>query len=266
MRLGLIGPGRMGKPMAQRLTEAGHDVRVLGRSAETQESLANDGLAVAADVADVGASADAVLVCVYTDDQVRDICLGGRLLDAMPDGSVVIVHTTGSPRTVEAIAEQAASGGIGVIDSPLSGGPHDVAAGRVTLYVGGEDTTVTRMRPVLACYGDPVVHAGPLGAGQRVKLVNNALFTAQIGLLSDAIRLGAQLGVTEETLLESLPHGSAASRAASFAAAKGSVAAVIDSVGAFVGKDVDVVRKVTAELGGDLGALDNAIDAMASAI
>lgn len=263
MRLGLVGPGRMGRPMAHRLAEAGHEVRVLGRSAATRTSLAEDGLTAVGEIAEVAAGADAVLVCVYTDDQVREVCLDGGLLAAMPAGSVVIVHTTGSPRTAEAIAERAASHGIDVLDSPLSGGPHDVAASTVTLYVGGASDTVTRLRPVLDCYGDPVVHAGPLGAGQRVKLVNNALFTAHIGLLSEAVRLGAQLGIDEGTLLTSLPHGSAASRAATFAAAKGSVAAVAASVGEFVGKDVAVVRKVAAELGGDLGALDTVIDVMA---
>lgn len=255
----------MGKPIAHRIADAGHDVLVLGRSAATRASLAAEGLPVTDEIADVAGGSDAVLVCVYTDDQVREVCLEGGLLEAMPQGSVVIVHTTGSPRTAETIAERGASRGIDVIDSPLSGGPPDVAAGKVTLYVGGASGAVERMRPVLGCYGDPVVHAGPLGAGQRVKLVNNALFTAQIGLLREAVRLGAQLSLDEGTLLASLPHGSAASRAATFAAAKGSVAAVAESVGEFVDKDVAVVRKVAAELGADLGALDKAIDAMAGA-
>lgn len=265
VRLGVVGAGRMGRPMVGRLVEAGHEVRVLGRSPEARAALAKDGAQVVADVADVGDGADAVLVCVYSDEQVREVCLDSALLDVMPSGSVVVSHTTGSPHTVEAIADRAASRGIDVIDSPFSGGPHDVAAGQVTLFVGGAENSVARIRPMLGSYGDPVLHVGPLGAGQRVKLINNALFAAQIGLLSDAVRLGLQLGVAERVLLKALPHGSAASRAVTFAAAKDSVARMIEAVGAFVGKDVEVVRKVAAELGGDLGALEQAIDLMAGA-
>jgi 3-hydroxyisobutyrate dehydrogenase-like beta-hydroxyacid dehydrogenase len=252
--------------MVRRLTEAGHEVRVLVRSAEKRKELAEEDARVVGDVAEVAQGADAVLVCVFTDEQVRDVCLEGELLDGMPSGSAVVVHTTGSPRTVEAIAARAASHGIHVMDAPVSGGPHDVAAGRITLFVGGDDEPVARIRPVLRSYGDPVLHVGPAGAGQRVKLVNNALFAAQIGLLADSVRLGRQLGLDEATLLEALPHASAASRALTGVAGRGSVAAFTQVVGGFLGKDVDIVRNLVAELGGDLGALDDALDTLAGAV
>jgi 2-hydroxy-3-oxopropionate reductase len=147
-----------------------------------------------------------------------------------------------------------------VVDAPVSGGPHDAAAGALTLFVGGADDTVARVRPILTCYGDPVLHVGPLGAGQKVKLVNNALFAAHIGLLSGAVELGAALGVSESALLTALPHGSAASRVLDIVAARGSVASFIDTAGEFVGKDVAVIRDIVAELGSDLGVLDGAIE------
>ncbi len=108
----------------------------------------------------------------------------------MPSGSALVLHTTGSPRTVEAVAERAASHDVNVVDAPVSGGPHNAAAGELTLFVGGADDAVAHVRPVLSCYGDPILHVGPLGAGQKVKLVNNALFAAQIGLLANAVELG----------------------------------------------------------------------------
>jgi 3-hydroxyisobutyrate dehydrogenase-like beta-hydroxyacid dehydrogenase len=114
---------------------------------------------------------------------------------------------------------------------------------------------------VLSCYGDPILHVGPIGAGQGVKLVNNTLFAAQIGLLQEAVRLGDRLGVDERQLLDAIGHGSAASRVASIVGASGSVSAFIDMVGEFVGKDVAVVRKTAAELGSDLGLLDDVINA-----
>jgi 3-hydroxyisobutyrate dehydrogenase-like beta-hydroxyacid dehydrogenase len=157
--------------MVTRLVEAGHDVRVLGRSAEKRAAIAQLGAKAVADTADVTAQADAVVVCVFNDEQVQQICMDGNLLKTMASRSAVVVHTTGNPRTVEAIAAHAASHDVDVVDAPVSGGPHNAAAGALTLFVGGADDAVARVRPVLSCYGDPVLHVGPLGAGQKVKLV-----------------------------------------------------------------------------------------------
>ncbi|RBM21944.1 6-phosphogluconate dehydrogenase [Prauserella sp. PE36] len=255
--LGFVGAGRMGTPMVERLIARGHEVRVLARSAGRADALAAAGATPVGSVAEVGDGAETVLVCVFDDAQVREVCLGGDLTAAMGGGSVLVVHTTGSPRTVEEIAAR----GVTVVDAPVSGGPHDIAAGRLTLFAGGTDGAVARVRPVLAAYGDPVLHVGGLGAGQRVKLVNNALFAAHIGLLGDAVRLAGQLGVAEAALLAALPHGSAASRALAGAAARGSVEGFSAAVRDFLGKDVAVAREVAADLGGDLGALGPAIDA-----
>jgi 2-hydroxy-3-oxopropionate reductase len=246
--------------MVARLVEAGHDVAVLGRSAEKRTAVAQLGATAVADIVDVTAAADVVVICVFTDDQVRQICLEDGVLATMSPGSALVVHTTGSPRTVEAIAVRGAPGDVDVVDAPVSGGPHNAAAGALTLFVGGANEAVARVRPVLSCYGDPILHVGPLGAGQKVKLVNNALFAAQIGLLSGSIELGARLGVPESTLLNALPHGSAASRVLDIVARGGSVASFIDTAGEFVGKDVGVVRSIAAELGSDLGVLDDVID------
>lgn len=260
MRIGFIGAGRMGRPMVARLVEAGHDVRALGRSTEKRAAVADLGADAVADVAELSTQADVVVVCVFTDEQVRQVCLDGDLPATMAPDSVLVVHTTGSPRTVETIAAAVASSGVEVVDAPVSGGPHNAAAGKLTLFVGGTDKAVARVRPVLSCYGEPVLHVGPLGAGQKVKLVNNALFAAHIGLLAGAVELGARLGVPESTLLAALPHGSAASRVLDIVAAGGSVASFTQMAGEFVGKDVAVVRSITAELGSDLGLLDDTID------
>jgi 2-hydroxy-3-oxopropionate reductase len=261
VKVGFIGAGRMGRPMVARLVEAGHDVRVLGRSAEKRAAVAHLGAQAVADTVEVSAQADAVVVCVFTDEQVQQVCLDGNLLTTMASGSIVVVHTTGSPHTVEAIAAHAASHGVAVLDAPVSGGPHTAAAGALTLFVGGADDAVAQLRPVLSCYGDPVLHVGPLGAGQKVKLVNNALFAAHIGLLSGAVELGARLGVPESTLLAALPYGSAASRVLDIVAASGSVMSFVETAGEFVGKDVAVARSIAAQLGTDLGVLDTAFDA-----
>jgi 3-hydroxyisobutyrate dehydrogenase-like beta-hydroxyacid dehydrogenase len=250
----------MGRPMVARLVEAGHHVSVLGRTAHRRRDIQKLGATAVSEVAEAAAQADVVVVCVFNDEQVQQVCLGSTLLPAMPPGSALVVHTTASPRTVEAIAARAHH--VEVVDAPVSGGPHDAAAGRLTLYVGGADDTVARLRPVLNCYGDPVLHVGPSGAGQKVKLVNNALFAGHLGLLAESIRLGERLGVAETTLLDALSHGSATSRVLRLVASAGSVASFIEARGEFVGKDVAVIRSTVGEIGADLGVLDDAINVM----
>ncbi|WNG91428.1 NAD(P)-dependent oxidoreductase [Mycobacterium sp. ITM-2016-00318] len=257
MRVGFIGAGRMGAPMIRRLVEAGHEVRALGRTPEKRVAIQDMGASALAEPAAVAEGAEAVIVCVFSDEQVREVCLTEDLAAAMAPDATLVIHTTGSPRTVEAIAAR----GVHVIDAPVSGGPHDIAAGRVTLFVGGDDHDVAPVHPLLSSYGDPVLHVGGLGAGQLVKLVNNTLFAAQIGLVAEGVRLGVLFGVSESALLEALMHGSADSRALGMIARAGSAAAFIDAVGDFVGKDVAVVHETVRELGGDLGALEALVGA-----
>jgi 3-hydroxyisobutyrate dehydrogenase-like beta-hydroxyacid dehydrogenase len=243
--------------MVRRLVESGHDVRVLGRTDEKRSAVSELGAQPVCELGDVSDGADMVIVCVFTDEQVQQICPG--LVSAMSPEAVLVIHTTGSPRTAQALA--AGSPGIDIVDAPVSGGPHNIAAGEVTLFVGGADDAVARVRPVLASYGDPILHVGALGAGQAVKLTNNTLFAAQIGLLREAVGLGDRLGVDEAKLLEAITHGSGASRVAGFVAASGSVGAFVERTAEFIGKDVDVVRKIAADLGNELGLLDEVIRA-----
>ena len=193
MRVGFIGAGRMGAPMVRRLAEAGHQVRALGRTDEKRRAVAELGASPVTDATEVADGAEAVVICLFTDEQVRGVA-DTALLATVPAGAVLIVHTTGSPRTVEHLQDLAPH--LDVVDAPVSGGPHDIAAGEVTLFVGGPDDAVRRAQPVLTAYGSPVLHVGALGAGQKVKLINNTLFAAQIGLLAEAAQLATASGWT----------------------------------------------------------------------
>jgi 3-hydroxyisobutyrate dehydrogenase len=259
MRVGFIGAGRMGAPIIRRLAGAGHHVHAFGRTEEKRQAIVALNAHSVANVVETADRAEAVIVCVFTDDQVQRVCLETGLLDAMRPGSALIVHTTGSPRTAETIA--AAAPHLDVVDAPVSGGPHDIAAGRISIFLGGSDAAVQRVTPLLSAYGDPIFHVGPTGSGQKVKLINNAMFAAQIGLVNEAVALGARLGLKESTLLATLPSGSGASKVTGYVAARGSIGAFIDGVGEFVGKDVAVVREIARQLGSDLGLLDDVIDA-----
>ncbi|MFD1814547.1 NAD(P)-dependent oxidoreductase [Rhodococcus gannanensis] len=258
-RIGFVGAGRMGGPMIRRLAAAGHEVRARAGTADKERVVTELGAVPVADAAAAADGADIVVVCVFDDDQVRQVCLDGPLLTAMSAGSTLVVHTTGSPDTVRSIAEAARGVGVTVVDAPVSGGPHDIAAGTLTVFAGGDAAAVDVARAALAAYADPVVHVGGTGSGQCVKLVNNALFAANIALLGDAVRLAGQLGVDEGALLGALLHGSGASRALDGVARRGSVASFTASVGEFLRKDVSAVRHAVADLGGSLGLLDEVV-------
>lgn len=253
-RIGLIGAGRMGRPILDRLIAAGHEAAVLVRSPEARAAAA--GLDARDTIAATVREADIVFCVVLNDAQVREVCLGPEgAIAAMKPGATLVQHTTSDPETARLLGEAAAARGIRVLDAALSGGPHDIAAGRLTLWVGGEEAVLEAARPVLEAYASPILLVGPLGNGQRVKLVNNALFVSQVGLAIDAVRLAGSLGIDEAAILAALQHGSGASRALAVVAGGGSVDAVAGRLGALMRKDVATVRAVAASAGVDLGVI-----------
>jgi 3-hydroxyisobutyrate dehydrogenase-like beta-hydroxyacid dehydrogenase len=173
----------------------------------------------------------------------------------MEPSATLIQHTTSDPSTAKLLADAGAGRSIGVLDAALSGGPDDIARGTLTLWVGGDEALLGSMRPLLETYASPVMFVGPLGNGQRVKLVNNALFVAQVGLAIDAVRLAGSLGIDERDILEALPHGSGASRALSVVAGGGSVDVVRERLADLMSKDVATARAVAQSEGADLGIL-----------
>jgi 3-hydroxyisobutyrate dehydrogenase-like beta-hydroxyacid dehydrogenase len=263
--VGIVGVGEMGRPVVDRLRAAGHDVTAFVRRPERAAALAQEGVDVAASVEAMAAGRDVVILFVYTDAQVREVALGTGLVEAMDPGSILVIHTTGSPLTAEAIAGRAAARGVGLIDAPVSGGPHKIVAGTITLLVGGAADDVERCRPVLGTYADPILHLGPLGTGQRVKLINNAMFGAHVQLAVEAVRVGRSFGIEAGALATTLGHCSGASFALELVAAFGSPEALVAGAGRFVHKDVLVAGEVAQELGADLGLLRSVLDPLLDA-
>lgn len=256
MKVTFLGAGRMGMPMIERVRDSAHEVRVFVR----RKDLDLTGVHRCESIADAVAHADVVICVVQTDSQVQQVCLGASgAIALMQPGAALVQHTTCDPATLELLAVAAEARGVKVLDAALSGGPHDVSAGRLTLWVGGDRALLDALRPLLCCYADPVTHVGALGHGQRVKLVNNALFVAQVGLAIDAVRLAAALGIAESTILAVLPQGSAQSRALSVVARGGSVDNVAERLASLMRKDVEVVRQVAHRLGADLGTLGSVL-------
>jgi 3-hydroxyisobutyrate dehydrogenase-like beta-hydroxyacid dehydrogenase len=252
LRVGFVGAGRMGLPMVERLAAAGHDLVVFARRAETRAALTELGVRPTNKLAEAAAGADVLLVCVFTDEQLAEI--GEPLAAALPDGAVLASHVTGRESTLRALAGRFP--GIGVVDAPISGGPHEISAGRLTVLLGGPPTARARAAAVIGAYADPVIETGELGSALAVKLVNNFLFAANVQLAAEAVRLGEALGVAPAQLLGALEHMSGGSQASHrMAAGDGDLAAFAARIGPFMRKDVAVCLEQAAERGVDPGLL-----------
>jgi len=262
MDIGIIGVGEMGRPLVDRLLAAGHRVAAYVRRPELKQDLAAAGVEVAPSVQALAKGRAFVILYVYTDEQVRTLALEDGLVEAMDPGAMLIIHSTGSPRTAEAIAARANPLGVRVVDAAGSGGPAKVAAGEVTMLVGGETADFERCRTVLAAYAKPILHVGPLGAGQKVKLINNALFGANIQLALEACRVGRAFGLDPRELAKALSSCSGGSAVTGILAGMGSPEALVKGAGRFVHKDVTVAAKLADELGADLGLIQTVNDVL----
>jgi 3-hydroxyisobutyrate dehydrogenase-like beta-hydroxyacid dehydrogenase len=259
VKIGVIGAGRMGRPIVERLVAAGYDPTVLTRRPAARAAAEASGRRCADTVAETARDAQVVFTVVFDDEQLRAAVLGeDGAIAAMPAGGILVQHTTCDPATVTLLAEAGAERGISVLDAALSGNPRDIAAGQLTLWVGGDEKALASVRPLLDSYASPVMFAGPVGNGQRIKLINNALFVAQVGLAVDAVRLAGSIGITEEQILAAIQHGSGGSRALSSVAWIGT-GAVGTRFAEFMSKDITTVRAVAERSGADLGLIGDVL-------
>jgi 3-hydroxyisobutyrate dehydrogenase-like beta-hydroxyacid dehydrogenase len=261
--IAVIGAGRMGRPMVDRLVAAGYGVTVHARRPHAQAAAEAAGLRWAESIAETVLDADLVLTVVFDEAQLRAVTLGpDGALAAMKPGGILVQHTTCDPAVVADIADAAAGYGVEVLDAAVSGTPRDIASGQLTVWAGGPAATLDSARAALGTYASPVLSVGPVGHGQRVKLVNNALFVAQVGLAVEAVRIAAGVGIGEADVLAALQHGSGASRALSAVAWIGA-GNVGPRLSEFMIKDVDAVRAIAGRAQVDLGLLGDVLDSAA---
>jgi 3-hydroxyisobutyrate dehydrogenase len=237
-RAGFVGLGSQGAGMAERMIEQGLPTTLWARRSASLEPFTGRA-AFAADLVELGRVSDVVGVCVTDGAAVRDVTLGSSgVLAGMAPGSVLALHSTIGTHDCAEIAAAAAASGVHVIDAPVSGGGAAAAAGRLTVYIGGDDEAVARARPVLETYGDPVLHMGSLGSGLRTKLVNNALNAANFALAHDAMALGDALGLDPGRLGAALTSGSGRSFSLEVFVGLRSFAPIADHVGPIMAKDI----------------------------
>jgi len=212
VRIGFVGLGSMGSQIARDLVAAGHRMTLLDLDRDALEAFADSGARLASSLAEVASASEIVGICVVDDEQVREVVsgAGGLLESGLAPGSVVMVHSTVHPSTIEELAGVASAVGIDLIDVCVSAGPLGKSRLDRVAIVGAGADTYQRCADVINEIGTPVRVGGP-GAASRVKLLNNLLTTATVGTAEAALRIGERAGIDRRVLQRVFLSGSAAS-------------------------------------------------------
>ena len=210
MKVGFIGLGVMGRPMALHLAQAGHALHVWARRPHSTVGLPAQ---VYATPAALGAACEVVFTMVTSSADVQAVVLGEEgLVQGLAADSIVVDCSTIAPDVARAIATQLAGKGIHMLDAPVSGGVQGAEAATLAIMVGGEAAILARVQPLLEKLGQRIVHVGAAGAGQVAKACNQMIMVAAIEAVAEAMHLARAAGVDVGKVRTALAGGSAASR------------------------------------------------------
>ena len=208
-----LGLGAIGAPMARRIASAGFPLRVWNRTGERAVAFAKHADAtVSRDAADAVRDADVVITCLSTSADVEEV-LDEGVMSALRGGSVLVDCTSGDPVTSRRLASRLGAWDVGFIDAPVSGGVKGAEEGTLTVMCGGDAEVLERVRPVIQAFGRKIVHCGPVGAGDAVKAMNQALLALTIWGTGEALVALAKSGVSPEVALDVINASSGRSNA-----------------------------------------------------
>jgi 3-hydroxyisobutyrate dehydrogenase len=208
MRIGFIGLGNMGAPLAGFVLKAGFPLVVHDLRKETAATLLEQGAVWADSPGEVAAQCDVICTCVPGPPEMQAVTLGPRgILERIQPGAVFVDHTTNAPAVVQQVGTMVEARRAHMLDAPLDGGREGALAGQLTLFVGGEEAVLQRVKPVLDVFAKSVVWVGALGAGSITKLVHNALAMSIDLVLAECLTLGAKAGVAVPRLVEAFGEG-----------------------------------------------------------
>jgi 3-hydroxyisobutyrate dehydrogenase len=211
-RIGFIGLGIMGSGMAHNLVEKGHAVVVWNRTGARMDALVEAGAAAGDSPADVARRCPIVMICVSDTPDVEAVLTSDAgVLEGISAGSLIVDHSTISPTATVRFAEEVAERGGAWVDAPVSGGSEGAVRGTLSIMAGGADEDIERARPYMEAFGTTITHVGPLGAGQRVKIVNQILVVVTQLAVSEALLFAAASGLDLETALDAVKGGAAGS-------------------------------------------------------
>jgi 3-hydroxyisobutyrate dehydrogenase-like beta-hydroxyacid dehydrogenase len=210
-RVGLIGLGKMGLPMARHLMRRGFTVAGFDVSEGAMENAAEAGVATALSPQAVAAASDLIIIAVGFDQEVEAVIFGERgVLSGTRDGSVIAVASTVAPQTMQRIAARLpASPKVALLDIPLCRGEGPAIEGKLLIMGGGDRAAFDACRPAFEAFANSIYHLGPVGAGQVGKMVNNLILWACISANEEGFKLAHKLGVERETLRAALLDSSA---------------------------------------------------------
>lgn len=209
-RIGILGLGAMGRPMARHLIAKSFEVAGCDPSAAACEHAAAAGVAIVATPRELAARSDAVLIVVGFDAQAERAVFGpGGIRDAARPGLIVAMGSTIAPSFARDLARRLEGSGIILLDMALTRGEPFAEAGTMLILGGGDDTAFAACQPVFRCFASDIFHLGPFGSGQVGKMVNNLILWACMNANDEGLRLGAALGVDAEKLRDALTHSSA---------------------------------------------------------
>jgi 3-hydroxyisobutyrate dehydrogenase len=208
-RVGFVGVGKIGRPMAEQLSRAGHDLMVFDVNpaalAVFDGTLGDTGTTIAKSLAELVSECEIVCMCLPGPAEVEQLVLGENGISSMiQPGTLLVDHTTNSPELVRKIGEKLREKGAAMIDAPISGGVEGAADGTLTTLVGGEADQVERARPLLEAFSTAVVHVGPLGSGTIAKLMNNLAAFSLDQVIGECLTIGVKAGLEPDRLLEAL--------------------------------------------------------------
>lgn len=212
MRVGFIGLGIMGLPMARNLLRAGHTVIGYARTRAKAEALAKDGATIAGSAAEAARDVDAVITCVTDSPDVEQVVAGpGGVFEGAAPGLLLIDMSTIAPRVAQQLSAAAQSRGIDFLDAPVSGGDRGAIAGTLSIMVGGAAAAVERARPLFEAMGKQITHTGPSGSGQMTKLVNQVVGACTLAAVAEGVHLARRAGLDPEKTIAAIGGGAAAS-------------------------------------------------------
>jgi 3-hydroxyisobutyrate dehydrogenase len=204
IKIAFIGLGDIGRPMASHLARDPFELVVWNRTRSKAEGFVRAHIAKLAETpAEAVKDAQVVITCLPSSAEVEAVLHGeDGMLGSLRSGAVVIDCTSGDPPTSRSIAAELAGRGVGFIDAPVSGGTTAAKAGTLTVMWGGDQAVFERVRPVIEAFGKKIVHAGPVGAGDALKAVNNALLAVHILSTAEGLAVLAKAGVDPATALD----------------------------------------------------------------
>ena len=212
-RVGVIGLGKMGKPISRNLLKAGFPVAVFNRSRAAIDELVAEGATDGGSVADVAASTDIVFTSLPDPVAVRDVYLSETgLVASAHEGQIFIDTSTIDPGLSRQLAEEFAKAGAGFLDAPVSGGVAGAVAGTLTVMIGGDEASFEKATPALSAIGQKLHHVGPSGSGTVIKLANQLLVGIHMAAAAEALVLGVKAGADPEKMLEVLSTSFGSSR------------------------------------------------------